>query len=52
LITDIKINGREYAETGAKSTKNLIANRELKTLMVPPEHREKVQPILNRLNSI
>jgi hypothetical protein len=43
---------REYAETGAKSTKKLIQNRELKTLMVPPEHREKVQPILNRLNAI
>lgn len=31
---------------------NLIANRPIKVLMIPPEHRAQLQPILNRLQSL
>jgi len=31
---------------------NLIANRPIKVLMIPPEHRAELQPILNALQSI
>jgi Fe-S-cluster containining protein len=44
---------RAYAENGLEcSMTGLIANRHLKVLMIPPEHRWQMEPILARLRSI
>jgi hypothetical protein len=31
---------------------SLIPNRKMKVLMVPPEHRNKIEPVLHTLRSI
>lgn len=36
----------------AISDKPLVSNRPIKVLMIPPEHRNKIQPILNALHDI
>jgi len=46
-------NRRQYKTNHLPNTPaNLIANRPIKVLMIPPEHRAEMQPILNSLNSI
>lgn len=49
----LKENRRAYrAGTLACSNGLLIPNRKLKTLMVPPEHRENIEPVLQEIRSI
>jgi hypothetical protein len=46
-------NRRAYAENGLDCPEvGLIANHPLKVLMIPPEHRQQMEPILARLRSI
>ena len=46
-------NRRQYRTDHLQSPPaNLIANRPIKVLMIPPEHRAELQPILNALQSI
>jgi Fe-S-cluster containining protein len=46
-------NRRAYAENGLHcSVAGFIANHPLKVLMIPPEHRMQMEPILARLRSI
>ena len=58
-LTDILVfmaspeNRRQYRMNHLPSPPaKLIANRPLKVLMIPPEHRAELQPILNALQSI
>jgi hypothetical protein len=42
-----------YAAGGLDcSGSGLIANRPMKVMMVPPEHRQRIDPILQRLRAI
>ena len=44
---------RAYQKGGVNCEKNgLIVNWELKVLMIPPEHREKIEPILQQLRDV
>ena len=44
---------RAYAEGSLHCTANgLIANRPMQVLMLPPEHRERIEPILSQLRAI
>jgi hypothetical protein len=46
-------NRRAYAKVGLKCEANeLIVNWSLKVLMIPPEHRTKMEPILQELRQI
>jgi len=46
-------NRRAYAEDRLKcETKGLIVNWQLKVLMIPPEHRTEMEPILQELRNI
>ena len=46
-------NRAAYAEGALDCSGNgLIANRPMKVLMVPPEHRQRIDPILQRLRTI
>ena len=46
-------NRRAYESGGLDCEENgLIVNWELKVLMIPPEHREKIEPILRQLRDI
>ncbi len=46
-------NRRQYKTNHLPNTPaNLITNRPIKVLMIPPEHRPEIKPILNSLNSI
>ena len=46
-------NRRAYESGGLTCEENgLIVNWELKVLMIPPEHREKIEPILQQLRAI
>ncbi len=46
-------NRQKYKSSQLKvSGTSLIANRPLKVLMIPPEHRLEAKPILDSLNSI
>jgi len=47
-------NRRRVYERGqlACEKNGLIVNWELKVLMIPPEHREKIEPILQQLREI
>jgi Fe-S-cluster containining protein len=49
----IRKNRRQYRTNQIQNTPaNLIANRPIKVLMIPPEHRAEIQPILDALQSI
>ena len=44
---------RAYQKGGVNCEKNgLIVNWELKVLMIPPEHREKIEPLLQQLRDV
>ena len=46
-------NRRQYRTNHLQNTPaNLIANQPIKVLMIPPEHRAEIQPILTALQSI
>jgi hypothetical protein len=46
-------NRQAYQQGQAgKPPPGLLANQPVYVLMVPPEHRQQLQPILSRLNSI
>ena len=47
-------DNRQAYENGAVSCENkgLIVNWELKVLMIPPEHRQRIEPILQQLREI
>ena len=46
-------NRRAYAEDRLKcETNGLIVNWSLKVLMIPPEHRPRMEPILQELRNI
>jgi hypothetical protein len=46
-------NRRAYESGGLEcEAHGLIVNWELKVMMIPPEHREKIEPLLQRLRAI
>jgi len=52
-VLAIEAKRRAYAEGSLHCTANgLIANRPMQVLMLPPEHRERVEPILSQLRAI
>ena len=53
LVMTSEDNRRAYAEDRLKcETKGLIVNWSLKVLMIPPEHRTEMEPILRELRQI
>jgi Fe-S-cluster containining protein len=49
----VKASRCEYGKDNLKSPPDrLIGNRPIKVLMIPPEHRLQLKPVLSRLNSI
>jgi hypothetical protein len=52
-VMAIKENRQAYADDKLKCpSAGLIANQPLKILMIPPEHRLKMEPILNSLREV
>jgi len=52
-VLAIEATRRAYAEGTLHCTGNgLIANRPMQVLMLPPEHRERIEPILSQLRAI
>jgi Fe-S-cluster containining protein len=52
-VTAKEQNRQKYKSSKLKvAGTSLIANRPIKVLMIPPEHRHEVKPILDSLNSI
>ncbi|MBW1842087.1 MAG: hypothetical protein JRI75_09885 [Deltaproteobacteria bacterium] len=53
LFWESEDNRRNYREKNLNcSDAELIPNQPMKVLMIPPEHRERIAPILNQLRSI
>jgi len=53
LVMATNDNRRAYENGKLNCEANgLIVNWELKVLMIPPEHREKIEPILQQLRHI
>jgi hypothetical protein len=51
MASDDKRRAYERGELGCEENK-LIVNWELKMLMIPPEHRERIEPLLQQLRDI
>jgi hypothetical protein len=51
-VMTVKENRQAYAEGQLNCNAGLIANQPLKVLMIPPEHRAKMEPILQELRQI
>jgi hypothetical protein len=52
-VMTLKENRQAYVNGKLKClSAGLIANQPLKVLMIPPEHRTRIEPILNSLQEI
>jgi hypothetical protein len=51
-VMAVKENRKAYAEGQLNCHAGLIANQPLKVLMIPPEHRTRMEPILKSLQEI
>ena len=52
-VMAVKENRQAYADSKLEClSAGLIANQPLKVLMIPPEHRTRMEPILNSLREI
>ena len=52
-VLAIEAQRRVYAAGGLHCTgSGLIANRPMQVLMLPPAHRERIEPILSQLRAI